>query len=69
MTDRLQPFRDIAATCTEQEAQDILDDLDDDHHLGDVSEIRKFYSDRVSQLQSRQREVEHYESLYEGEAS
>jgi hypothetical protein len=60
----LQPFREIAEKCTEEECIELIADCADSLDPVIRGPVKGLYEDRLFSLMRLRREVEHYEAIY-----
>jgi len=61
----LQPFREIAAECTEEECLGIMEDCLESDSPVMRGHVRDLYAKRLESLRKMEVEVAHYEAIYD----
>lgn len=61
----LQPFREIAANCTESECHEIMADCMDSDSPVMRGPVRDLYAKRLESLRKLEVEIAHYEAIYD----
>ena len=61
----LSTFREIAGGCTEEECLEIMDDCLESDHPVMRGPVRDIYAQRLDRLRRTEREVEHYEEIFD----